>query len=240
MIRNEWLKLERKCILESSDVFNQTLLFEATNKDEVDWLINHGVDVNHRDMLGRTALWGSGSRSLDHCRKEPEIIRSLFESGANADLLDHQGYNIFSSALFFSHPELFIKHRDKYNTRDVILNNLYGNLIQEMENAINLLNHNDFKLYYPFYITLDIDITQFDEDNNKYLNEIQKERVRRYNIKKRDDYIDFFIFLKEITNYSKIIHHSLNKNVATVYDIDEYLYRLHNIPNEKPTLYIVK
>ncbi|HBY0131296.1 TPA: hypothetical protein MIN49_07415 [Klebsiella pneumoniae] len=109
-----------------------------------------------------------------------------------------------------------------------------------MENAINLLNHNDFKLYYPFYITLDIDITQFDEDNNKYLNEIQKERVRRYNIKKRDDYIDFFIFLKEITNYSKIIHHSLNKNVATVYDIDEYLYRLHNIPNEKPTLYIVK
>lgn len=36
MIRNEWLKLERECILEIVDEFNQTLLFEATNKDEVD------------------------------------------------------------------------------------------------------------------------------------------------------------------------------------------------------------
>lgn len=43
-----------------------------------------------------------------------------------------------------------------------------------MENAIKLLHHNGFNLYYPFYITLDIDITQFDEDNNKNLNKLQK------------------------------------------------------------------
>ncbi|EAT4593724.1 hypothetical protein M8D54_005098 [Salmonella enterica] len=189
-------------------------------------------------MLGRTALWGSGS--LDYSRREPEIIHRLFESGANADLLDRQGGNIFSSALFFSHPELFIKHKDKYNIRDVIINTVYGNLIHKMVNAIKLLHYNGFNLYYPFYITLDIDITQLDEDSNKYLSEQQKEGLRRYNINKRDDYIDFFIFLKRMANYSKIIHHSLNGNIATVYDIDEYLYRLHNIPNKKPTLYIVK
>ncbi|EJJ3922727.1 ankyrin repeat domain-containing protein [Salmonella enterica] len=238
MIRNEWLTLDRKNILEKYDSFNQTLLFEAINKDEVDWLINHGVDVNHRDILGRTALWGSGS--VDYRRREPDIIRSLFESGANADLLDRQGYNLFSSDLFFSYPELFIKQKDKYSIRDVIINTIYGKLIHKIEKTINLLHHNGFKLYYPFYIELDMDITQLDEYSNKCVSVQQIERLRLYNINKRNDYIDFFNFLKKFSNYSKIIHHSLNGNIATVYDIDEYLYRLHNIPNAKPTLYIVK
>ena len=70
------VNVRQENILEKSDSFVQALLFEAINKDEVEWLINHGVDVNHRDMLGITALWDSGSLSLDYSHREAEKQRS--------------------------------------------------------------------------------------------------------------------------------------------------------------------
>ncbi|EPK4335104.1 hypothetical protein IV536_004922 [Escherichia coli] len=51
MIRTEWLELEPEVLPLSTHrgMLDQTLLFEATSVDEVNWLIKNGVDINHRN-----------------------------------------------------------------------------------------------------------------------------------------------------------------------------------------------
>ena len=190
MIRKEWLKLKKKKIPSTIDDFHQTLLFKARNKAEVNWLLANGVDIHHRDQLGRTALW-SGDH-YDPERKDSEVINTLFESGANADILDNEGNTVLSNLCFFTHYKLFIKHKNKYTTRNIQINHIYGNQIGNMRKAINSLNKNGFHVYYNTYLMLDIDITMLDEYNLQHLNVQQKQKIKNYNSQKRDDYIVFF------------------------------------------------
>lgn len=232
MIRKEWLLLNKEYIPDMRDHCNQTLLFQARNVEEVNWLIDNGVDISHQDFMGRIALWGNGK--IDYIRREHEIINRLFELGSNADLLDNHGNNILSSSVFFSHPELFIRHQDKYKCRDVIINSIYGGIIYKMADAIELLRLNGFKVYFPQLITLDIDITKLDKDNTKHLIESQKKEIRNFYMQRHDYYIKFFHYLNEVSSHTKIIHHHLNDNKAIVYEIEEYLYRLNNMLYKKP------
>lgn len=233
MIRKEWLELEPEVLSKprTSIIVNQTYLFYAKNVEEVDYLINSGVDINHRNFIGYTALWKSGYHDY-----EVEIIERLFEAGINPDLLNYNGDHVLSNQGYFGHPEVFMKHRDKIKSRDIHIRYIHLPHIDKMKRGIEILLENDFEVHYPYHINIQ-DITAWDEEQSWYRTEQENINQKRYYMSKRNDYIEFLEYLKEQKVISKLINVRLNSNDTTLFNVDEMIERLRLM---KPELYIVK
>lgn len=233
MIRKEWLELEPEVLPLSihRGMLNQTLLFEATSIEEVDWLIANGVDINHRNFVGKTALWKSGYYDY-----EIEIIDRLFEAGINPDLLNFEGDHVLSSMGYFGHPEIFMKHRDKIKSMDIHIRDIHLPHIDKMKRGIEILLENGFQVHYPRRINIQ-DITTWDEEQAWYRTEQENINQKRYYMSKKNDYIDFLQYLKDQKIVSGLVSVRLNSNDITLFDINEMIERLRLM---KPELYIVK
>lgn len=233
MIRKEWLELEPEVLPLSTHrgMLNQTLLFEATSIEEVEWLIANGVDINHRNFVGNTALWKSG-----YYEYEIEIIDRLFEVGINPDLLNFEGDHVLSSMGYFGHPEIFMKHRDKIKSMDIHIRDIHLPHIDKMKRGIEILLENGFQVHYPRRINIQ-DITTWDEEQAWYRTEQENINQKRYYMNKRKDYIEFLQYLKDQKIVSGLVSVRLNSNDITLFDIKEMIERLRLM---KPELYIVK
>ncbi|EBP7356441.1 ankyrin repeat domain-containing protein, partial [Salmonella enterica] len=231
--RKEWLELEPEVLPLSTHrgMLDQTLLFEATSVEEVNWLIKNGVDINHRNFVGKTALWKSGYYDY-----EIEIIDRLFEAGINPDLLNYDGDHVLSGMGYFGHPEIFMKHKDKIKTKEIHIKSIHLSHIEKMREGIEILLQNDFKVFYSNLMRIE-DITTWDEEQAWYRTEQENINMKTYYMKKRNDYIDFLEYLKERKVYSRLFNIRLNSNDITLFDIDEMIEKLRLM---KPELYIVK
>ncbi|ENQ0566877.1 ankyrin repeat domain-containing protein [Escherichia coli] len=233
MIRKEWLELEPEVLplCTHRGMLNQTLLFEATSIDEVNWLIKNGVDINHRNFVGDTALWKSGYYDY-----EIEIIDRLFEAGINPDLLNFEGDHVLSSMGYFGHPEIFMKHRDKIKSTDIHIRDIHLPHIDKMKRGIEILLEYGFQVHYPRHINIQ-DITTWDEEQARYRTEQENINQKRYYMSKKNDYIDFLQYLKEQKIVSGLVSVRLNSNDISLFNINEMIERLRLM---KPQLYIVK
>lgn len=233
MIRKEWLELEPEVLQLSTHrgMLNQTLLFEATSINEVNWLLNNGVDINHRNFVGKTALWKSGYYDY-----EVDIIDRLFEAGINPDLLSYDGDHVLSGMGYFGFPEIFMKHKDKIKSKDIHIRNIHLHHIDKMKQGIEILLDNDFQVRYPRYINIR-DITTWDEEQAWYRTEQGNLNEKRYYMRRRNAYIDFLQYLKDQKITSGLINVRANSNDITLFDINEMIERLRLM---KPELYIVK
>lgn len=233
MIRKEWLELEQEVLSKPTTaiIVNKTYLFYAQNVEEIDFIINSGVDINHRSFMGWTALWKSGYEDY-----EMEIIDRLFEAGINADLLDFNGNHVLSGQGYFGHPEIFMKHRDKIRSKDIHIRNIHLSHIDKMKRGIEILLENDFEVHYPYHINIQ-DITTWDEEQAWYRTDQENINQKRYYMKKRNDYIEFLEYLEKQRIVSKLVSVRLNSNDIRLFNIDEMIERLRLM---KPELYIVK
>lgn len=233
MIRKEWLDLEPEVLPLSTHrgMLEQTLLFEATSIEEVDWLIKNGVDINHRNFVGKTALWKSGYYDY-----EIEIIDRLFEAGINSDLLNFEADHVLSSMGYFGFPEIFMKHKDKIKTKEIHIRDIHLSHIDKMERGIEILLENGFQVHYPRHINIE-DITLWDEDQAWYRTEQENINMKRYYMSKRNDYITFLEYLKKQKRFVQLVSVRLNSNDITLFDIKEMIEKLRLM---KPELYIVK
>lgn len=233
MIRTEWLELEPEVLPLSTHrgMLDQTLLFEATSVDEVNWLIKNGVDINHRNFVGKTALWKSGYYDY-----EIEIIDRLFEAGINPDLLNFEGEHVLSGMGYFGHPEIFMKHRGKIKSTDIHIRDIHLSHIDKMKRGIEILLGNGFQVHYPRYMNIE-DITLWDEEQAWYRTEQENTNMKIYYMKKRNDYIEFLEYLDKQKRAIRLVSVRANSKDITLFDIKEMIERLRLM---KPELYIVK
>ncbi|EAZ5897834.1 ankyrin repeat domain-containing protein, partial [Salmonella enterica] len=212
-------------------IVNQTYLFEAKNIEEVNLLIESGVDINHRNFVGDTALWKSGYYDY-----EIEIIDRLFEAGINPDLLNYDGDHVLSGMGYFGHPEIFMKHKDKIKTKEIHIRNIHLPHIHKMKRGIEILLENSFDVHYPRHINIE-DITAWDEEQAWYRTEQENINQKRYYMKKRNDYIEFLEYLDKQKRVVKLVSVRANSNDIALFAIKEMIERLRLM---KPELYIVK
>ena len=231
MIRKEWLNMDKEKIKDSIDFSNETLLFKANTPEEVEWLIDNNVDVNHRNFIGQTALWEvNGYYTLN----------KLFDLGVDADIRNFEGHSVLSSATFFAFPEVFIKHKDKYSIREVQIHGICHNEVSNMIHSINLLEGNGFTVFYPSHIIIDTDVTEWDDENAKYLTDKESCELKNHYNNSINHYIELLEFIKDKSICRKLITFTLNKNEARIFDLEEALERLRSTHIKKPNLYIVK
>jgi len=99
--------LEKKGFnLNTEDKFEKSVLFyaaESGNLELVKYLVElKGLDVNKKDILGRTPIMYAAESKLD-------VVKYLVEHGANIDVVDENGLNLFDMLKF----NLDFNERDK-------------------------------------------------------------------------------------------------------------------------------
>lgn len=77
----------------------KVLIAGPDNNDIIDFLLQHGVDIDSRDQNGMTALHYA-AQNFFHYRKEPlQLIKLLISHGANLNSHNHQGKTPLDLAL---------------------------------------------------------------------------------------------------------------------------------------------
>lgn len=235
MVRKEWLDITKEKIISFMDDMNRNLLFYASNIDEVEYLLSKGVDINHRDNLGRTPLWKNES-TTSSC----ELINFLFYSGINADIRDFEDDHVLPSSISLQYPEAFLNNKEKYETREIFLKKITFNDIKNIVNSIKKFEKNGFKIYSPLYIHLDVDITKWDNYNSSYLSKEEKIQLQSLYFSARSSYMDLMIYLLSKNISSTLITTNPSNSLIYSYQISDYLNLLEKMHFFRPTLNLVK
>lgn len=235
MIRKEWLNITNKKIVSIMDDMNRNLLFYASNIDEAEYLLSKGVDINHRDNLGRTPLW-KNELTTSNC----ELINFLFYSGINADIRDFEDDHVLLSSISLQYPEAFLNNKQKYKTREIFLKKITFNDIKNIVNSIKKFEENGFKVSFPFYIHLDVDVTKWDKLNSSYLSIEENIQLQSLHFSARSSYMDLMIYLLSKDINSTLISTNPSNSLIYLYEISDYLNLLDKMHFVRPTLNIIK
>lgn len=103
-----------------------------------------------------------------------------------------------------------------------------------------MLEENGFTVFYPSHIIIDTDVTEWDNENAKYLTDKESCDLKNHYNNSINHYIELFEFIKKKSISSKLITFTLNKNESKIFDLEEILERLRSTHIKKPNLYIVK
>ncbi|WPR76000.1 ankyrin repeat domain-containing protein [Algoriphagus sp. NG3] len=81
------------CDITEMDASDNTLLFNKLQTPTTQWLIDQGLDVNHKNKGGKTPLL----RAIEN--NELDIVQLLLENGVDTSVKDKDGNSIFHMAL---------------------------------------------------------------------------------------------------------------------------------------------
>ncbi|UEM40632.1 hypothetical protein [Pectobacterium aquaticum] len=142
------LKKHNISAYEIRDLLDRTLLFYARTRDDVEQLIDLGVDINHQDKLGHTALF--------HVSSE-EVINALIEHGIDVDRKDNEGRHVLATYGFFNYHDTFLKYADRFKEKHIIIDSLYCNQLENIPSALKLLHDNGFKITLSRFVEIEHD-----------------------------------------------------------------------------------
>ena len=136
-IENQWNDKVKAILKETGidapDGDARTSLIHAVaydNTDLLEWLVDHGANLNHQDRIGYTALHFAGQNKL------VKIAQYLLEKGANPNLQDIHGNSPLWTAVFNSMDEKGVVNLLLRHGADVDLRNKYGKSSRELYQTI--------------------------------------------------------------------------------------------------------
>ncbi|MBQ4778509.1 ankyrin repeat domain-containing protein [Pectobacterium versatile] len=150
------LKTHNVSAYEIRDSLDRTLLFYARTQDDVEQLIDLGVDINHQDKLGHTALF--------HVSSE-EVVDALIEYGIDVDRKDNEGRYVLATYGFFKYYDTFIKYADRFKEKHVIIDSLYCNQLENIPSALKSLHDNGFRITLSRFVEIEHDPEKENPDN---------------------------------------------------------------------------
>lgn len=215
--------VEIKNIIDPYDSSN--LLFYARGKEDVLALLEQGVNLQHRNIFGRNALWNYNY--LLNKKIEEEIITTLLEQGINSEITCHKGGTILSSLAFFKHPQIFMDNKKYFQNKDVYLHSFYSLSDGKFQEAINLLIEHNFNIRLGSYIDVDVKPAN---DFGRLQDFLPKEEIQNLlagNAKQESCYLSIIEFLKETfpeqLRFVNFVYTDMeNHKKVSVYSFNEY------------------
>ncbi|WP_323641061.1 hypothetical protein [Pectobacterium polonicum] len=150
------LKTHNVSAYEIRDSLDRTLLFYARTQDDVEQLIDLGVDINHQDKLGHTALF--------HVSSE-EVINALIEHGIGVDRKDNEGRHVLATYGFFKYHDTFMRYADRFKEKHIIIDSLYSNQLVNIPSALKSLHDNGFRITLSRFVEVEHDPEKENPDN---------------------------------------------------------------------------
>ncbi|MBS0849978.1 hypothetical protein [Citrobacter sp. JGM124] len=150
------LKKHNVSAYEIRDSLDRTLLFYARTQDDVEQLIDLGVDINHQDKLGHTALF--------HVSSE-DVINALVEHGIDVDRKDNEGRHVLATYGFFKCHDIFMRYADRFEEKHIIIDSLYCNQLENIPSALKSLHDNGFRITLCRFVEIEHDPEKEKPDN---------------------------------------------------------------------------
>lgn len=203
---------------------NSNLLFYARGSEDILALLEQGINLQHRNVFGRNALWNYNY--LLNKKIEEEIITTLLEQGIDSGITCHKGGSILSSLAFFKHPDIFMNNKHYFKNKDVYIHSFYSLTENKLQEGIRSLIQNGFKVRLGSYIDVDIKPAN---DFGRLQQFLPKEEINSLlagNAKQESCYLSIIEFLKEtfpeqlrfvnfvytdMENHKKVSVHSFNE-----------------------------
>lgn len=220
-------KIKFKDIIDPLD--NSNLLFHARGKNDILELLEHDVDLQHRNIFGRNALWNYNF--LLNKKIESEIIDTLIENGIDTSVTCHKGGNILSSLAFFKYPDLFVKHKEIFQQKDVFIHSFYSLAENKFQQAIEQLNTNQFNVRFSSYIDVDIKPGNDFGRLKDFLEKEEMDNILLTNAEQESRYIPVLEFIKsnfsEQIKFINFVYTDMeNHKKKSIYSFDEYHHSL--------------
>ena len=245
-------KVKLKNIIDPFD--NSNLLFHARGKDDIVNLLDQGVDLQHRNIFGRNALWNYNF--LLNKTIETEIIGTLLLKGINTSITCHKGGSILSSLAFFKYPDLFMKNKDFFKQKDIYIHSFYSLSDDKFKNGIEILKNNYFNIRFSSYIDIDVKPNNDFGRLQEFLDKSEMENILLTNAEQENRYLSILEFIKkefpEQTRFINFIYTDMeNHKKMSLFSFKEYRLSLEksqlkwnqrekNQDNKMPFLRVIK
>ncbi len=94
--------IENGCNINTIDTKERTYLFKAKNVEITEFLINQGIDINKKDLLGETAFYEVV------VSKNTELIQFYLDNGIDINSQDNKGETVYDVVCFKTlNPQIF-------------------------------------------------------------------------------------------------------------------------------------